>query len=158
MKVLRAVLSLVILGSVIALSGCGGGGGNSEPLPDKQFGLLSKDWKVQDASGGSVLLGATDSTAHWTNFVLSITGTKGNASSYGFSCTGRPPRSVWPAQGTWVFGTDPTTQILRSDDAAITYTIDAAGKNLQLKFSFSGSGYTRVSNLTGDWTFNLIPK
>jgi len=153
MKALRAVLSLVILATIIAFSGCGPKPGNSEPLPDKQFGLLSKDWKV-----GTVLLGATDSTVHWNNFVLSITGTKGNASSYGYSCTGRPSRSVWPASGTWVFGTDPTTQILRSDDAAITYTIDAAGKNLQLKFSFSGSGYTRISNLTGDWTFNLVPK
>ena len=158
MKALRALLSLVVLGSIIAFSGCSSGKGNSEPLPDKQFGLISKDWTIQSASGGSVLLGATDSTSHWTNFVLSITGTKGNASSYGFSCTGRPSRSVWPLNGTWVFGTDPTTQILRSDGAAITYTVDATGKNLQLKFSFTGTGYTRVSNLTGDWTFNLIPK
>ncbi len=164
MKALRTVLSIAVLGSVIAFSGCGGKGGNSEPISDKQFGLLSKVWKLKDVTGNSVFFGAVDSTANWKNFTLTISGTKGTASSYAYSCSGRPPRSVWPPSGSWQFGDctsatsgDPTTQICRDDGAKITYSIDAAGQNLQLKFTFSGTGYTRVSNVSGDWTFNLIP-
>lgn len=155
----RAVLSVALLGSIVIFSGCGGKGGNPEPLTDKQFGLLSKTWKVK--SSGGVLLGSTDSTSHWTNFKLTIGGTKGQPNSFTYSCTGRPPRSVWPASGTWSFGTDPATQIIRDAQAQdalnITYSVDAASSNLQLQFSFSGKGYTRISNVSGDWTFNLVP-
>ena len=159
MKAFRAALSIAVLGSIIALSGCGGKGGNSEPISDKQFGLLSKTWKVS-----SVKLGGADSTAHWTNFTLTISGTKGQESTYAYSCTSRPKLSVWKSSGSWTFGDcdanttsdDPSTQICRDDGAKITYTIDAAGKNLQLQFTFTGQAYPgRVSNVSGDWTFNL---
>jgi hypothetical protein len=152
MKALRTFLSIAALGSVIAFSGCGGKGGNSEPLSDKQLGLLSKTWKVQD-----VKLDGNDSTAHWTNFQLTISGTKGQPTTFQYSCAKRPPRSAWPASGTWTFGTDPATQIVRDDGINIAYTIDAAAKNLQLTFTYSGNGYTRVSNVSGAWTFDLIP-
>ncbi len=152
----RALLSAALLGSIIIFAGCGGKGGNPEPLSDKQLGLLSKTWKVK-----SVLLGSTDSTSHWTNFKLTIGGTKGQPNSFTYSCTGRPPRSVWPSSGTWTFGSDPATMIIRDAQAQdalnITYSVDATSANLQLQFSFSGTGYTRVSNVSGDWTFNLIP-
>lgn len=161
MKALRAVLSIAVLGSIIAFSGCGPKGGNSEPLPDKQFGLLSKTWKASTVS-----FGGTDKTSDWTGFTLTISGTKGQASSYAYSCTGRPKPSVWKDSGSWTFGDcdatttndDPATQICRDDGAKITYSIDAAGKNLQLAFNFSGAGYTRVSNVSGDWVFNLVPQ
>src|SRR5882724_13051108 len=100
MKALRTLLSVAILGTIIALSGCGGGGGKTEPITDKQLGLLSKVWKVNPSGG--VLYGTVDSTANWTkkNFTLTITGTKGQT-TFNYSCTGRPPRSVWPSSGTW---------------------------------------------------------
>jgi hypothetical protein len=165
MKALRALLSLAVLCSIIAFSGCGGGKGNPEPLADKQFGLLSKVWKLKDVIGNSVFLGSADSTKNWTNFKLTVSGTKGSASSYAYSCSGRPPRSVWPPSGSWQFGDcdastttdDPATQICRDDGAKITYSVDATGQNLQLKFTFNGTGYTRLSNVSGDWTFNLVP-
>jgi len=163
----RALLSVALLSSIIIFSGCGGKGGNPEPLTDKQFGLLSKTWKVK--SSGGVLFGSNptqvDSTSHWTNFKLTIGGTKGQPNSFTYSCTCRPPRSAWPASGTWAFGSDPTlvsTQIIRDPQAQdalnITYTVDATSQNLQLQFTFTGKGYTRVSNVTGDWTFNLVPQ
>src|SRR5258708_34335297 len=101
----RALLSVALLGSVVIFLGCGGKGGNPEPLTDKQFGLLSKTWKLKNPNGNSVFLGSTDSTTHWTNFKLTISGTKGQP-AFNYSCAGRPPRSVWPASGTWSFGTD----------------------------------------------------
>ncbi len=159
----RALLSVALLGSVVIFLGCGGKGGNPEPLSDKQFGLLSKTWKVK--SSGGVLYGSSpnqvDSTSHWTNFKLTIGGTKGQPNSFTYSCTGRPPRSAWPASGTWSFGSDPATMIVRDAQAQdalnITYTVDASSSNLQLVFHFTGTGYTRVSNVSGDWTFNLVP-
>jgi len=163
MKAFRTLLSLAIFGSLIAFSGCGGGGGNSEPLSDKQFGLLSKTtWKVS-----SVTYGGVDKTSpDWTNFTLTISGTKGQASTYAYSTTGRPKPSVWKDSGSWTFGDcdsstnndDPATQICRDDGAKITYSVDAASKNLQLSFTFTGAGYTRVSNVSGDWVFNLVPQ
>ena len=156
MKSLRTLLSITVFGSLIALLGCGGGGGNSEPLSDKQFGLISKTWKIKGTTG-AVLLGTADSTSHWTNFKLTVSGTKGQTATYAYSCTGRPTRSVWKSSGTWQFGTDPATSILRDDDAQITYSVDASGQNLQLQFTFTGTGYTRVDNVSGAWTFNLIP-
>lgn len=168
MKALRTVLSLVILGSIIAFSGCGGGGGKQEPLPDKQLGLLSKTWKVKDPTGNSVFKDQSDSTTYWKNFTLTISGTKGQT-TFSYSCAGRPPRSVWPSSGTWSFVTNSTTpgigpenSIVRDpsqqDALNITYNVDAAGKNLHLEFQFNGNGYTRVSNVSGFWSFDLIPQ
>ena len=168
MKALRVALSLVVLGSIIALSGCGPKGGNSEPITDKQLGLLSKTWKLKDPTGGSVTLANVDVTTDGANFTLAITGTKGQT-TFSYVCTGRPTRGPWPANGTWSFvtnsstpGIGPENAILRdptlSDALNVTYSVDAAGKNLQLSFNYSGSGYTRVSNVSGAWVFNLIPQ
>jgi hypothetical protein len=154
MKSLRTLVSVAVLGTIIALSGCGGGKGNSEPVSDKQLGLLSKTWKV--AGGGSVLKAGADSTVYWTDFKITISGTKGQ-STFSYTCTGRPPLSVWPVSGTFQFGSDPTKVIARNDQAQITYSVDPSSSHLQMKFSFTGTGYSRVSNVSGDWIFNLVP-
>jgi hypothetical protein len=164
MKAFRTLLSVVVLGTMIAFSGCGGGGGNTEPVTDKQLGLLSKAWKVNP--NGGVLFGSglnqVDSTSNWVNrpFILTITGTKGQT-VFNYTCTGRPPRSVWPASGTWSFTSNPTTGIVRdpgtSGELNISYSLPSS-TSLQLVISgFTGSGYTRTENVSGDWTFNLIP-
>ena len=166
MKALRTLLSVSVLGIMIAFSGCGGGKGNTEPVADQQLGKLTKVWKVKPTGG--VLYGTglnqVDSTNNWKSrpFLLTITGTKGQT-TFNYSCTGRPRRSVWPSAGTWSFVTsDPTHSITRDpggvDELPISYTVDASGTSLQLIITnFTGTGYTRVSNVSGDWTFNLIP-
>ncbi len=77
MKSLQTLVSIAVIGTIIALSGCGGGGGNAEPVTDKQLGLLSKKWKLKDVTGGSVFKAGADSTTYWKNFTLTISGTKG---------------------------------------------------------------------------------
>jgi hypothetical protein len=162
MKAFRILITVISLGAISLISSCGGGGGAGESTQDKQLGLLSKTWKVDTSAG--VTLGGVDSPSHWANFQLVLSGTKGST-SFNYSCTGRPKLSVWPAGGgsgglgTWSFGSDPTTQIIRdpastTDDLAMTYTL--TGTKLVIKFNFSGTGYTRTDNVGGNWIFNLV--
>lgn len=158
MKSLQTVLSIAVLCTIIALSGCGGGGGAAEPVANQQFGKLEGSWKLKDITGGSVFkAGADSTTTGWNNgFTIAFSGTKGQP-PYTYTCTHRPPLSVWKATDTWDFGTDPKSTIIRNDDVQITYALDAAGNNLQLTFTFAGTGYSRVSNVSGTWIFNLVP-
>ncbi|MBS1949833.1 MAG: hypothetical protein JST37_02390 [Bacteroidetes bacterium] len=154
MKHTFILLSGISVLAVLTFSGCSKSGGG-ETTQDKQFGLLSKTWTVS-----SVTLGGTDVTSsngwNWTNFTLTITGTTGN---YSYTCANRPSiPGPWPTSGTWTFGTDPTTQIVRDTGANLlnmTYVINASASTLQLSFNFTGTGYTRVNNTTGQWVFNL---
>ena len=156
----RILMTIAFLGVILAFSGCGGSKTAAETPQDKQFGLLSaKTWKLS-----SVTLGGTDqnTSAAWTNFVLTISGTKGST-SFNYSCAGRPALSPWPASGTWAFDTNPVTQIIRDQGTAnalpITYSVTAAAgttaATLQISFSYTGNGYTRVGNVSGSWVFNF---
>ncbi|MGC4023432.1 MAG: hypothetical protein QM734_16515 [Cyclobacteriaceae bacterium] len=123
MKAFRLLFTVLSLGTLFIYSGCGGGGGGSESVQDKQLGLLSKKWTVVSQTSGSVLLGPTgsqaDSTVHWKNFTLTITGTKG-ASSFSYSTSGQPKLSVWPAGGTWSFdSSSPGNAIVRDPGQVI---------------------------------------
>jgi hypothetical protein len=151
MKAFRILTTVVSLGVILVFSGCGGKGGAAESTQDKQLGLLTKTWKLT-----SVTLGGVDQNASgaWTNFQLTMTGAKG-ATSFAYSCTGRPALGPWPASGAWTFGADPVTQIIRdkgtADELPVTYI--ATTTSLQVNFSYSGNGYTRVSNVSGAWVF-----
>ena len=154
MKSLRTIVSIAVLGAIIALSGCGGGKGNSEPVSDKQLGLLSKTWKP-----GTVTVGGSPDASDWSSFTITISGTKGQP-TFNYTCTGRPPVSVWKSSGTFQFGSDPTKTMTRDDGFVITYSVDPASSNLSMRFTFPSStpGYTgRTSNVSGDWVFNLVP-
>jgi len=148
MKEFRILTTVVSLGVILIFSGCGGKNTPAESTQDKQLGLLSHTWKVT-----TVTLGSVDQSSTWTGFTLTITGTKG-ATSFAYSCAGRPALGPWPASGTWSFGTDPITQITRTEDTLpITYTVTAT--TLQLTFNYTGNGYTRFNNVSGNWVFSF---
>jgi len=153
MKAFRTLITVISLAALFTYSGCGGGKGNTESTQDKQLGLLTKTWKI-----ASVSLGGVDQTASWPGFQLSITGTKGTT-SFSYSCTGRPQLSPWKSTGSWTFDTNPVTQIIRdggtADEQKITYTVDAAGANLELDFNYTGTGYSRVDVVSGNWVFKF---
>ena len=153
MKAFRILLTVAALGMLLTYSGCKKNSA-SESIQDKQFGLLSaKTWKVSTVTWGGV-----DQSATWpaSTFQLTISGTKG-AATFNYSCAGRPALSPWPASGTWAFGTDPATQILRNkgatDELAMNYVVTAT--TLQITFAYTGNGYTRVSKVSGAWVFNF---
>ncbi len=154
MKAFRILTTVVSFGIILVVSGCGGKGTPAESTQDKQLGLLSHTWKVSAVTLGGVDQSTT--SAPWTGFQLTISGTKGGT-TFNYSCASRPTtNSPWPASGTWTFGTDPVTQIIRTEDnLAMTYTVTAT--TLQINFHFTGTGYPgpRISNIGGDWVFNF---
>ncbi|MBY0434841.1 MAG: hypothetical protein K2U26_12095 [Cyclobacteriaceae bacterium] len=118
-----------------------------ESIPDQQLKKISKTWKVT-----SVTLGGTQQT-NYTNFQLTASGTAGST-TFGYSTTGRPALSPWPASGTFTFGTDPATQLTRDDGLPVTYIVSET--QLQLTFNYTGRGIGgRVGNVEGNWIMNF---
>jgi hypothetical protein len=153
MKSLRTLVSIAVLGTIVALSGCGGGKGNVESTTDKQLSLLSKTWKVS-----SVTQDSNAPTDDWSNFTITISGTKGSK-TFDYSCSGRPALSPWKVSGSFQFDdAQPTSIVKRDDGASVTYSVDPASANLTMSFTFSGTGYSRVANVSGDWVFKMVPK
>ena len=157
MKPFRLLITVLSLGVMFSFSGCGGGGGKGETTQDKQFGMLSsKVWNIS-----AVTLGGVDQTSAWTTagFKLTISGTAGQT-TFNYSCAGRPALGPWPASGTWAFGDDPTHTIVRdkstADELPMSYTVATGTSNsLQVTFTYSGAGYTRVDNVSGTWVFTF---
>ena len=153
MKAFRILTTVVSLGVILVFSGCGGKSSPAESTQDKQLGLLSHTWKIATVTKDGV-----DQSTAWTGFQLTLTGTKGQT-SFAYTCAGRPALSPWPASGAWAFDpADPVTKIIRDQgvtglELPLTYTVTAT--TLQVTFSYTGNGYTRVSSVSGSWVFNF---
>jgi hypothetical protein len=160
MKSFKVLFLVIVSGFVISLSGCK----KPEPTPptveEEQFAKLSKAWKIKKVTFGSSS-SAADKTTDYANFVLIISGTSGS-SSFNYAVTGRPSTSPWPASGTWVFGTNPVSQLVRdptstTDKLDMTYSV--SDSEMQMGFTFSGTGYTaRTSVVSGAWVFTFVPQ
>src|SRR6187399_2511 len=97
---------IVILGLTgIILSGCSD---NETPsAKEKQLNSISGTWKVTAVSMDNV-----DVTSEYPSFELTISGSaKSDVFVYGV--VGRPDLSPWPAGGTWSFGSDVKTALVR---------------------------------------------
>jgi hypothetical protein len=161
---LKSLLAVIIVfGTTFTFTHCGDDG-PGKTLEQTQLDKLKKTWNIVSAT-----LDATDRTADFTGFSLTIGGTFNSTNPegpYTFSVSGtRPTPSPWPASGNWFFGGDPETQLVRdennngtndSSDLAMTYFIDSTGK-LSLTFTCSGCNYpgSRVDLVDGVWTFVL---
>lgn len=152
-------MMLALLGLLITYSSCGGGGGNEKPIQEVQLEKLSKTWKLT----GVTLDGASRNTEYSANaanaMTLTITGSP-TATSYAYTTANRPSLSPWKASGTWAYGTDVATQIVRDPDNAtdkldITYSVTET--QLQMTFTFNGNGYanTREEVVKGVWVFTF---
>lgn len=114
------------------------------------MGLLSQTWKIK-----SVSLDGADKTSGYTGFTLVISGTPG-ASSFVYTTSSRPATSPWLGSGTWVFGADPLSDIIRdkgtADELAMKYSVNDT--QLQISFNFNGTGYqARTSVVKGAWIY-----
>jgi hypothetical protein len=108
--------------------------------------LLSKAWVPQTGANATTVAG-NDVSDIWAGFVL----TMGDKT---YSSSGADAPEVWPASGTWAFGTDANT-LVRND--GIEIAISVSETTLVMKFNYSASG-GRLSGLEGDWVFNMIPQ
>jgi hypothetical protein len=102
-------------------------------------------------------MSSTDYTDEYSDFELTLSGSAGT-SVYAYGVVGRPVSSPWPAGGTWSFGSDFKTDILRDpgtiDELEVTYSV--TDNQLIIEFSYAGEGYdARVASVTGNWTYTF---
>ena len=154
MKAFRILSLIGLIAVLLTYSNCGGDSPAPEPVSDVQLAKLSKTWKVNTVS-----LDGTDRTAEYaaTNFQLVLTGTKGNT-SFGYTTSGRPSLSPWKSSGSWEFGSDPVTQMIRdkgtTDELAMTYAVTES--TLDITFNFQKDGYSaRTGLVKGTWIFKF---
>jgi hypothetical protein len=156
MKALKSFLLIASVGVLFTFSNCGGDPKPSESDADKQLALLSKTWKLTSVT----LKGSPVTTPSYTGFQLGITGTKGQTTfNYTTTFPGTRPLSPWKGSGTWEFGANTLTKIIRdknitTDKLEMDYTVSAT--QLTISFNFTGSGYSsRVDVVEGDWVFTF---
>ena len=148
MKSFKFILSAALIGVLFSYSGCKKT--TSEPDPkDTQITKLSYTWKLTKNEA------KLDGQAQpgYDNFQLTISGSAGQT-SFGYTTTGRPALSPWPASGTWTFGTDFATQVVRDDGLPVTYSV--SDTQLQITFNYTGAGIAgRVNNVKGNWVYTF---
>ncbi len=157
MKYLRLLLLIAVVGSLFTLTNCGGGGTPEADPKDVQLAKLSKTWKIKTVTNPS----NADVTSTFTGFTLTISGTKG-AASFSYSTTNRPPLSVWKSSGSWIFGTNVSTQLTRDPDNVadkqdMNYVVSDTSLELNFAFPAGKVGYSRIDQVEGNWKFVFQP-
>lgn len=160
MKIAFRALSLLILVVVSSFyAGCDKKEENPDTEEKKQLDKLRGAWTLQSAT--------TDGTVRTTDFpglVLTLSGNYVEGGTYNYSFTGtRPDPSPWPASGTWKFGTNKLTDMIRdpnsTSEIALRYVVTAT--DLEITFTVpDGSagwegGTSRIKSVTGNWTFTF---
>lgn len=145
-----AKLFCVLLGLCL-LSACGKDGEPEPSIEERQLALLARTWKA-----GTVTLDGVDISAEYTSFQLSLQ--KGEPSN-SYSVAGRPPLGPWKSNGTWTFGSNAETKLVRDSGAdQVELTYEVTENSLRLTFSFTGNGYTnRASSAQGEWIMTFTP-
>ena len=96
------------------------------------------------------------SQSGYDNLKLTLNGAS-SSKAYVYAVTGRPAKSPWPSGGSWTFGNDVITQIIRdkgtADELPVSYSVTS--NTLTLHFQFSGVGYVagKVGEVSGNWSF-----
>jgi len=103
-------------------------------------------WNCVKATKGGVAQDGYD------NFKLTLTGSSG-ASTFSYSTAGRPALSPWPSSGSWKFGTNTATDLIRDTDLPVSYSV--TDTQLEITFTYSGSGFARIGEVSGVWVFTF---
>src|SRR6187551_1310474 len=128
---------MIVLGlTAVFLASCDNK--NEDPSPKEvQLNNLSGTWKVSSAT-----VDGSDVKSDYAAFELTLSGSA-NADVFAYGVTGRPDLSPWPAGGTWKFGADLNSDLVRdpatADELSMDYSI--TGSQLTVKFIFNGVGY-----------------
>jgi hypothetical protein len=148
---MKKVIMIAVLGVFTTLSACK----KDDKAPSEeavQLGKLSNTWNLN-----SVLKDDTEMEGY-EDFSLTLSGST-TAATFTYATNGRPVLSPWPSGGTWVFGSNLSSQLIRdnktADELMMTYTLTDA--SLVLDFQFTGEGYenTRLNSPEGHWIFTF---
>jgi len=151
MKSFKVLFLVMVSGVLISLSGCKKPDPTPPTVEEEQLTKLSQTWKIKEAKLDGVV-------KDYTGFTLILNGTPG-AASFGYTVTGRPSTSPWPASGQWTFGADPLSDIIRdpsstADKLDMKYSV--TDTQLNIGFTFGGTGYNaRTSVVKGAWTYTF---
>lgn len=155
---LKSASILTVFAIILVLSGCKKK--NADPdIPEKTaLAALSKTWNIVSAH-----LDNTDRTDDFAGFSLSISGTFNSSEPsgpYNFSVSGsRPTPSPWPQSGSWSFGSNPQSNIIRNEipDGTVAISYNISNGTLTLEFECQDCNYAsaRVDAVAGVWTFVL---
>jgi hypothetical protein len=155
MKFVARFLSLTLLaGSALFYASCGGDGGETKSEEETQLEALSKTWTLQTAT-----LDTDPRTADFNAMKLTISGAFTAGGTYNYSITGSAPTpSPWPRTGTWKFGADVKSQLIRNpgtENLEVNYTL--SGNTLTLEFECDGCDFDggRVASVDGVWKFTF---
>ncbi len=144
---LRICLGVVLPIMLLELSSCGGKGGDPAPAtPSAQDGvktkLLASNWALQ-----SVTVDGVDQTTLYKGLTL-----KFSASTY----TSTNGMAVWPASGSWTFGSTDGTSITRDDGLPVTLDVTETTLKLTLTWSKTTLGGGRLESIKGLHVFNMV--
>lgn len=157
MKLATRILSLLVMVSLATFyMSCDNGGGDDQTEEQKQLIKLNSSWTLASASEGGTP--RTD----FTDLVLTISGTYAQNGTYAYSFTGtRPNPSPWPVTGTWKFGTNVVSDLVRDPGTANEIPMNYSISDTQLTINFTvpeghtgwAGGSSRVKKVTGNWSF-----
>ena len=160
LKFAARALSLLILFIVATVyMGCTKDDEDKETEEQKQLTKLKGVWTLVSANNDS-----DDRTDEFTGpLKLTIDGTYAEGGTYNYSFTGtRPDPSPWPASGTWKFGTNKSTDIVRDPGGVNELLMNYQVTDADLIISFNvpdGGGWpggsSRIGSVSGDWTFTF---
>ena len=148
------MILLALIAAATSFTRCGDDAPPAEDPQDVQLTKLSQTWKASN-----VTFNSTPVTGY-ENFQIIMSGTKGQ-DTFSYTSSGRPVGVLtpWAASGTFTFGTDFSTVLIRdqtsSDVTTVTYSV--TDTQLQMTFTYAGSGYvgSRVTNVNGSWSFTF---
>lgn len=159
MKFAGRILSLLILLVVTTFYvGCKKDDDEKETEEQVQLNKLKGVWNLVSANDG------TDRTGDFTNLKLTLEGNYVEGGTYNYSFTGtRPDPSPWPANGTWKFGTNKSTEMIRdpngTNEIAMTYQVTATDLIISFNIPDGSSGWpggtSRTTSVTGNWSFTF---
>lgn len=154
---LRFALTYLAPAMIILLASCGKDDPKKKTEEQIQLEKLVSVWVLESAVNDG-----DDRTDEFNGFTLTVSGTYVEGGTYNYSVTGtRPDPSPWPASGTWKFGANKNSEIVRDPGGNSEIAVDYQVTETQLTLSFevpdgggwSGSG--RVSSVSGGWVFTF---
>jgi hypothetical protein len=164
MKIASRILSLVILIVIATVyMGCKKSEDEKKTEEQTQLEKLKGVWTIVSANdGGDRTEDFIDDTDPNNKMKLTLEGNYAEGGIYNYSLTGpRPVVSPWPASGTWKFGTNKLTELIRDpnteNEIPMNYTVTDSDLIIDFVIPADNEGWPggRTGSVVGEWTFTF---
>ena len=139
------LIALTLLAGIF-LSSCKDDTPPAKSDEEQRIEDLAGSW-VLDAGSDVVTVAGRDVSTDWSAFTL-------NLDQKNYTTSGSDSPEVWPASGSWDFGTD-INKLVRND--GIELSISVTETSLSIQFDYAAAG-GRLSGIEGTWVFKLVPQ